>query len=534
MKNVLTTAMLVAVFAFSTKAQWVDGGNTLSANGSLGTNSNHSLIFKTNNNEQGRITNGGNWGIGTSSPMGKFHVNGIGTFGNMATLSNATRALNLVDESAVMRVLRVHPTFAPAVELMSRTTADGANVAYWDFYAEPTDKSFRIRDRVGGGAGLDRMTIASPSGFVGVNTNTPLTRFHVNGTGAFGNQVTAASASRALNLVDNSAVMRILRTHATFAPAVELISRTTADGANAAYWDFYAEPSDASFRIRDRKDGGAGVDRVTISNPNGFVGIGTSVPEFLLDVNSRMRLRSSPGNTAGLWLNNVDNSALAGFVGVDNSNNMGFYGGASGWSLVMNTINGNVGIGTAAPQFPLDVRGGFCFGQYKATAGYAGIIIDKSAETQNGYIIHRTAGTDRWVEGTMGNNNFRIHNWATGNTALIINSANNNVGIGTLNPTYKLSVNGTIQAKEVRVESGWADYVFEPDYKLRPLTDVQTFITEHKHLPGIPSAKEIQAQGLAVGEVQTKMMEKIEELTLYILDLQKQIDQLKKESRKSH
>ena len=174
-----TFTLLLSFIAFQLQAQnWVNGGNSLSANGTLGTNSNHSLLFETNNIERGRITNGGNWGIGTNNPLKLLHVNGFGAFGNRVTSANATRALNLADVDAVMRVLRVHATFAPAVELISRTAADGANVAYWDFYAEPSDKSFRIRDRVGGGAGLDRVTI-SGTGNVGIGTTTPFGKLMV-------------------------------------------------------------------------------------------------------------------------------------------------------------------------------------------------------------------------------------------------------------------------------------------------------------------------------------------------------------------
>ena len=104
---------------------------------------------------------------------------------------------------------------------------------------------------------------------------------------------------------------------------------------------------------------------------------------------------------------------------------------------------------------------------------------------------------------------------------------NGNVGIGTMNPTYKLSVNGNIRSKEVIVESGWADYVFQNDYKLPSLKETEQFILKHKHLPGIPSAKEIQENGLSVGELQTKMMAKIEELTLHIIALEKKIETLK-------
>lgn len=102
-----------------------------------------------------------------------------------------------------------------------------------------------------------------------------------------------------------------------------------------------------------------------------------------------------------------------------------------------------------------------------------------------------------------------------------------NVGIGTTTPQYTLSVNGTIQAKEVRVETGWSDFVFEKNYKLRSLNEVEKYINQNHHLPEIPSASDIQKNGLAVADVQTKMMQKIEELTLYIIQLQKEIDQLK-------
>jgi hypothetical protein len=86
------------------------------------------------------------------------------------------------------------------------------------------------------------------------------------------------------------------------------------------------------------------------------VGIGTSSPQFKLDVNGRMRIMSGAdiNNTAGLWLNDIANSATPAFIGMQNNEQVGFYGNTSGWSFVMNTNTGNVGLGTTAPGFPLN------------------------------------------------------------------------------------------------------------------------------------------------------------------------------------
>lgn len=106
-----------------------------------------------------------------------------------------------------------------------------------------------------------------------------------------------------------------------------------------------------------------------------------------------------------------------------------------------------------------------------------------------------------------------------------------NIGIGTYNPQAKLAVNGEILAKSVRVNTNseyWPDYVFSPDYELMRLDELENYITDNKHLPGIISATEVDKQGdVDLGEMNVKLLEKIEELTLYIIDLQKQIDELK-------
>ena len=105
-----------------------------------------------------------------------------------------------------------------------------------------------------------------------------------------------------------------------------------------------------------------------------------------------------------------------------------------------------------------------------------------------------------------------------------------NVGIGTANPTSLLDVNGTIRSKEVKIEAtGWSDFVFAEDYKLPSLSTVETHIKEHKHLPNIPSEAEVMENGISVGEMQAKLLQKIEELTLYVIELKKENEEIKKQ-----
>lgn len=94
---------------------------------------------------------------------------------------------------------------------------------------------------------------------------------------------------------------------------------------------------------------------------------------------------------------------------------------------------------------------------------------------------------------------------------------------------YRLAVGGKIIAEEVRVKliKNWSDYVFRPDYRLAPLPDIEGYIRAHGHLPGIPNAAEVEANGVEVGQMQAKLLAKIEELTLHAIAQQKAIDGLR-------
>lgn len=104
-----------------------------------------------------------------------------------------------------------------------------------------------------------------------------------------------------------------------------------------------------------------------------------------------------------------------------------------------------------------------------------------------------------------------------------------NVGIGTNNPgAYKLAVEGMIGGRKIKVTTvdWWADFVFHKDYKLLPLKDLEQYISINKHLPGIPTAEEVKREGLELGAINARLLQKIEEQTLYIIELSKKLEEV--------
>ena len=132
--------------------------------------------------------------------------------------------------------------------------------------------------------------------------------------------------------------------------------------------------------------------------------------------------------------------------------------------------------------------------------------------------------TGKMIFGTrrMFDKNGTGQEWFYGDDIVI--DGHGNIGIGTLTPQEKLSVNGKIRAQEIKVEvAGWPDYVFARNYTLPTLQETENHIKEKGHLPGIPSAAEIKANGVDLGEMNAKLLQKIEELTLYIIELEKRV-----------
>ena len=226
------------------------------------------------------------------------------------------------------------------------------------------------------------------------------------------------------------------------------------------------------------------------------------------------------------------------------------YGMGVGYDdILVLSAYGRVGIGTTNPETKLDVNGSFkaqsaditgLLTAQKATIASvltANALSAQSAEI-NGLFKAQTAeingllkAESAEINGSFNAQTANITGTLTAQSATITGTTilNGNVGIG-INPTVKLDVGGTIRATDVRVcLNQGCDFVFEEDYDLMSLSELNKFIKTNKHLPDVAPASQMEAEGINVSEMNALLLRKVEELTLYILGLQKQIDELKKE-----
>lgn len=122
--------------------------------------------------------------------------------------------------------------------------------------------------------------------------------------------------------------------------------------------------------------------------------------------------------------------------------------------------------------------------------------------------------------------------WQIEKNRVYVNDADVSIGNTNVPEGYTFAVDGKMVAKEINVTlKEWSDYVFEEDYDLETLAEIEEFIRNNKHLPGIPSAKEVKENGVDLGEMDAKLLEKIEELTLYVIEQNKRIEKLEKENK---
>ncbi|WP_123864790.1 hypothetical protein [Chitinophaga barathri] len=201
----------------------------------------------------------------------------------------------------------------------------------------------------------------------------------------------------------------------------------------------------------------------------------------------------------------------------DNSTNSGIFLAETGnVGIDINTptqkfmVNGNISLGNLGDHLGVSLNDRFTYDtKYQPHYGMQWVMDSWTA-----------AGPTLWMSGYGGMKFFTL------GLERISVADNGNVGIGTSAPTnYKLAVEGTFAARKVKVtQEVWADFVFDSTYVLPPLKDVESHVKTYRHLSGIPAAEEIQQQGLDIGDMQQRQMQKIEELTLYLIDQNKKVE----------
>lgn len=405
-------------------------------------------------------------------------------------------------------------------------------------------------------AGAAKMTIGHATGNVGIGTLNPNYRLHV---------VTGQNWPSAI--IHNTNKDAYSELHLKSDVSSVVIGSTGSNYQEESFRNssyIYSLLSD-HFHLKSSGDlnfytGGTTQDkkRMTIDT-SGNVGIGTFVPDARLDLG----LGTGDGGAKFLWYNDAPGIKYGGtksgiyldlpgrgsnnvnLVFATSSANEGRFS-ISSKDTTVNSIdayidrvsvlgNGNVGIGTTTPKAQLDIL---------ANSDYLGWSEPITfSNDRNAAITHHSSGlmfgfhknvyephkAGSFYFGDLNGGSFQKY-------IMKIEGDTGNVGIGTLTPDARLVVNGTIKATKISVvetiaaadfkiagSDEWADYVFSEDYNLRSLSEVDNFINENGHLPEMPTAEEVSANGYELAKVNALLLKKIEELTLYTIELDKKI-----------
>ncbi len=289
----------------------------------------------------------------------------------------------------------------------------------------------------------------------------------------------------------------------------------------------------------------------------GNLGIGTTSPSEKLDINGninmtgvnrRIFLGGTSANTFGIAYDSTypDYGIFYTEGSVDH---VSISPNGNATNGVLNVRgDGHVGIGTNAPDNTLHIEGDLLLDVFGNSGHEKGIFFREGFSTTNKYNVsilaydHNGGGSSPDGLSINGQDGISFNTGSDTRNERMRLAQNGNLGIGTASPTEKLSVDGTVLAKKVRVSTAgadWPDYVFSLDFKLKTLPELETYIKANKHLPEVPSAKEVGKEGLDLGKMDATLLKKVEELTLYLIEMNKnqeklirEVEELKKENKK--
>lgn len=310
-------------------------------------------------------------------------------------------------------------------------------------------------------------------------------------------------------LDNNFQTTRMMRSFFACTTSGTLITNSTTGKIKIEYWGYYGNCEGLYNGFQIRVEQATCCDLVNHDHYIlGKLGVGTTNPQEMLHINGAIRGGGAngevtlKGNNGSVTIGAPDTQTMvfdtdrSKFVFNKPINGSGPYG-----SLNITTTTGYLEFG------PMDS------GNVRFKTNMTGYHFDKTITLGNGTLSSATKMTFK--------TNYT-------NDCMTL-ATNGNVGIGTTSPSYKLDVAGTIRANEIIVNTTGADFVFADDYQLRPLSEVKAFIIENKHLPEIKSAQEMLENGVGINELQTQLLQKIEELTLYLIQQEQTISELRQE-----
>lgn len=563
MKSTLFTQILIScLFALSlstklhsqTAAKWMVNGNATVSGDFLGTTNNQPLIFFANNSEGMRLKENGDLRVNSLGGIGNnfvfSHSNGVlytkpfssdtnkfmteaGVFrtassftgwkfngNNIHTINGSFVGIGTTSPQYQLDVngdARFNGTlYSNGLVLATKMQADTMKSSSiisvnnnLNFSAGLLNEMYTYNGdvRIQSKSGYNGNTVfnAGTSGNVGIGTYTPTAKLDVNGnmrlsgTLTFSALATGTPVQVCIDAAGNFTPIPILNPGNNACNTTSIYDwNTRGNAATDENLDFVGTCDQAPLIFRTFN-----VERMRISETGEF-GLGNGhtgntffvVPQLVANSYNAI---SQTGDVGIFWSDSYGGNSNSSFVIAPFSHT------ALGLRI---TADGNVGIGTATPQYTLDING----------------TINATQVLQNGSPLFSP-----WIQ--TGDDIFFDQNSITGGS----------VGIGVAGTSsfftcpsctggkYLLAVDGGIRAKALKVEPLWSDYVFDSAYNLTPLDSISAYIKENHHLPGVPSAQYVKENGIDVGDTEAMLLAKIEELTLYMIQLQQQNATMQKE-----